>query len=116
LNRITEETGAKIVVSSVWRTDGLMKCRENLHSWGVVAPVIGVTPRLYEGYNQLPRGLEISKWLEEYDREEVESFVILDDDHDMEHLLPFLVHTPFETGLTEEHADLAIKILTGVSR
>ena len=115
LNRITDTTGAKIVVSSVWRADGLMQCRKNLRGLGVTGPVLGITPHLFDGQTQLRRGHEIQAWMDDYEREEIEAFVILDDDSDMEHLLPFLVKTPFETGLTEEHADAAIKLLTSSS-
>lgn len=117
LNRITNETGAKIVVSSTWRADGITKTRGWLKQWGVKAKVIGITPHLREKSNgsliciQKPRGLEIAKWMEDYEREPIESFVILDDDKDMEHLMPFLIHTPFEVGLTEADADKAIQML-----
>lgn len=41
----------------------------------------------------------------------VTSFVILDDDSDMDHLRHRLVRTTMVKGLTPEHADLAIAIL-----
>jgi hypothetical protein len=116
LNRITATTGAVIVVSSTWRADGIMRTRERLREWGVTAKCIALTPYLYRKtecglWAAVPRGLEIQKWLDEYERETVESFVIIDDDKDMEHLLPRLIHTPFECGLTEADADKAINML-----
>ena len=117
LNRITDETGAVIVVSSTWRADGITKTRERLRDWGVRADCIDVTPHMNERdprsglWVSHPRGHEIQKWLNEYDHEKVESFVILDDDSDMAHLLPYLIQTPFETGLTEAHANRAIAML-----
>lgn len=117
LNRITDTTGAVIVVSSTWRLDGLMKTRERLNAWGVKADCIDVTPRLCRGngdYRELERGHEIQHWLDNYEREPVDSFVILDDDKDMVHLMPYLVHTPFDYGIRARHADKAIAILNAL--
>jgi len=117
INRITDATGARIVVSSTWRADGFMKTKNRLKEWGVTGKMIGMTPDLANRgpvlWNSVPRGLEIAAWIKQYteDREPVESFVILDDDKDMEHLMPHLIHTPFEVGLTESDAEEAIKRL-----
>ena len=117
LNRITDITGAKIVISSSWRwgNDG-KDAIEFLKQWGATGEVVGITPILEEAWKPesklwtaVPRGREIQAWLDR--NPDVESFVILDDDKDMEHLMPFLIHTPFETGLTESHTDRAIEIL-----
>jgi trehalose-6-phosphatase len=107
LNRITDTTDAKIVVSSTWRAGGLSEMRNLLSKWGANAEVIGLTPVLLNE----TRGKEIAEYLKAHP--ETESFVILDDDDDMDESLPFLVITPFATGLTEKHADRAIKILNG---
>ena len=120
LNRITDVTGAKIVISSIWRLSGMGDCVTHLRNWGVTGEVIGTTPRYLEdewkGEKKIlvavPRGREIQAWLDEHP--DVESFVILDDDKDMEHLMPFLIHTPFEIGLTDEDADSAIMRLNFV--
>jgi hypothetical protein len=117
LNRITDATGAVIVVTSTWRADGFMKTKERLSDWGVTGDMIGITPDLTNRgpvlWNSVARGFEIQQWLDTYDRYPIEAFVILDDDKDMEDLMPFLIHTPFEVGLTEADADLAIKMLKG---
>jgi hypothetical protein len=116
LNKITKETGAYIVVSSVWRHCGLMQMKDILSGWGVTGKVLGCTPDLCrkEGsiYLGLQRGDEIQKWLDDFNRWPVESFVILDDDSDMKHLMPHLIKTEFETGLTMEHARRAIELLS----
>jgi hypothetical protein len=113
LNRITAETGAKIVVSSSWRGGGLREMQHLLKAWGVTGDVIAVTPYCYvqkHGYNHaVQRGIEIQAYLDL--TRNVESFVILDDDRDMVHLMPFLIQTPFEVGLTEADADRAIGML-----
>jgi hypothetical protein len=121
LNRITDATGAVIVVSSTWRADGITKTRERLKQWGVKADCIALTPYLDKKtesglWAAVPRGLEIQKWLDDYGRHPIESFVILDDDKDMEHLMPFLIQTPFEVGLSEADADRAIEMLNTQQR
>jgi HAD domain in Swiss Army Knife RNA repair proteins len=113
LNRITDTVGAKIVVSSSWRWGGFEHVRDLLRDWGATAEVIDITPILETAWkpeNKLwagvPRGREIGSWLLEHP--EVKEFVILDDDTDMENHSARLIQTPFETGLTENHADQAI--------
>jgi len=114
LNRITDETGAFIVVSSTWRMAGLMQIKEILKSWGVKAEVLGLAPDLTRRrgaiYTATERGDEIQEWLDT-SIYPVESFVILDDDSDMKHLLNRLVRTKFEVGLTEQDATRAISFL-----
>ena len=117
LNRIVEQAGARIVVSSTWR-----KCRnpnasmrETLKRWGVKSEVIGVTPCLESRERELwvgvTRGTEIQRWLDTYSRHPVESFVILDDDTDMGNLKHRLVRCDNVVGLTEADADKAIAML-----
>ena len=118
LNRITEATGAKIVISSTWRLGQNSQAAELLKSWGATAEIIGCTPDLSWKTGEEPggiwvttcRGKEIAAWIS--GNEPVESFVILDDDDDMDSLLSALIQTPFETGLTDEHANRAISILS----
>lgn len=64
-----------------------------------------MTPRLYG-----KRGEEIQNWINSFDQV-IEKFVILDDDSDMEHLLPYLIKTSYEFGLTDKETDLLIKNL-----
>lgn len=80
LNRITDQTGAKIVVSSSWRYDP--NIAKVLKGWGVTASIIGVTPCLAISRT---RGEEIFAWLQEHKDGYlgVESFVVIDDDDDM---------------------------------
>lgn len=111
LNRIVAATEAKIVISSSWRKG---KHREDMECtfvhWNVPGEIIGITP----GRLNQHRGTEIQAWLD-FRKElfnDVESFVILDDDTDMLHLTTRLVRTSFSQGLTEKHADLAIEMLS----
>ena len=114
LNRITSTTGAVLVISSNWRGHGLRKVQAWLESWGVTGKVIGETPILFAKkggiWKATPRGDEIAKYL--HGKNDIESFVILDDDNDMGELETHLIQTPFDTGLTEKDADLAIDMLT----
>jgi len=113
LNRIIEQTGAMIVVSSTWRKSRKPNAsmRETLNRWGVKGEVVGTTPVLHgDEYAYKRRGCEIQQWLNTV-RTPVTSFVILDDDSDMAHLRHRLVQTAMPEGLTEADADRAIAIL-----
>lgn len=105
VDRLCKETGAKVVVSSTWRLfNSLERLQEILKNHGFTGEVIGRTPRLGG-----KRGSEISQWLNEHGP--VESFVILDDDSDMVHLMHKLVQTTFDLGLQDEHVELAKALL-----
>lgn len=124
LNRVTDETGAKIVISSSWRIGCAKPERFNvlvkhLQEQGVKGQVIGrtpidteyspKTPAGYTLFTALPRGKEIQLWLNA--NPGVEKFVIVDDMSDMEHLTNKLVMTAFEVGITKENADNMIELL-----
>ncbi|MDC7248564.1 MAG: HAD domain-containing protein [Sphaerochaetaceae bacterium] len=103
LNTIVEKTGAKVVVSSSWRTGRTVEqLRELLGVMDFKGEVIGKTPNLYfekrkyphgDGkemhYNySVPRGCEIKAWLEMNksilgEKMSKVRYVILDDDSDM---------------------------------
>ncbi len=120
LNHILDKTGAKIVVSSVWRIGfRQIAFRQIFKAWGVSGECIGVTARLFRPevihgqtvQMSAHRGIEIQQWLDHNVRWPVESFAILDDDADMEHLSPRLVQTSFEAGLTMADAERAIGLM-----
>jgi len=107
LERIVRETGAKIVISSVWRMSGLSTMQKMWRDRGLFGEIFDVTPNLNES---MARGKEIKTWLDK--RTDVESFVILDDDTDMlpEQKPNFIkVHSLF--GLCFDDAEMAISIL-----
>jgi predicted dehydrogenase len=120
LTALVARTGAKVVIASTWRLDyTLERIREILAKHGFVGEVIGVTPSIQrvdedEGciVRHGPRGLEIQAWIDAQP-EPVEAFVILDDQRDMEHLLPRLVCTDFATGLLDAHVEDAFARLSG---
>lgn len=106
LNQLTEWTGAKIVVSSVFRK--FRGYRAILEGWGVAAPIVGQTPVLREKY----RGDEIQAWLMLHPT--IEHFVILDDDDDMGRMTTSrLVRTDPKVGFSREDLGRAYEILKG---
>jgi hypothetical protein len=110
VNRLCRETGAVVVISSTWR---ILHRLSDIRGWllkkGLTVPIIGTTPKTGG-----PRGRQIQEWLDttrDMGRDTVESFVILDDDSDMEHLSHRLVQTTFEHGLQDEHVERARVLL-----
>lgn len=116
LNRIVEETGCKVVLSSSWRSS-----RESDNAFieyifklkGFKYELYGVTPRIWVKEFSTQRGEEIKVWMDkESENNEIESFVILDDDSDM---LPDqmnnFIHVDRQVGLTDKDVFTAIEIL-----
>ena len=116
LNRIVEETGCKVVLSSSWRscveaentlTEYLLKLR------GFKYELYDVTPRLWFNDFSIRRGEEIKLWMDkESEKNEIESFVILDDDSDMlpEQMNNF-IQIDGQVGLIDKDVFTAIEIL-----
>jgi hypothetical protein len=120
LNRLVVTTSAKIVVSSTWRKRfDLPELHRILSEHGLVAEIIGATPDGYKdpelraafGYiDRIFRGHEIDYWLKQHP--EVDRFVILDDDSDMEMHKNRLVQTDCQEGLLDDHVELAIRMMS----
>ena len=116
LNRIVEETGCKVVLSSSWRssreydnalTEYIFKLK------GFKYELYGVTPRIWAKEFGTQRGEEIKTWMDkESEKNEIESYVILDDDSDMlpEQMSNF-IHIDGQVGLTDKDVFAAIEIL-----
>jgi hypothetical protein len=119
LNQITDATGASIVVSSTWRlgwlddSNGLDKLQYSFKLYGITGKIIGMTPHKPNCIRN-QRGKEIQAWLD-FNRinmtNDVEKFVILDDDADMGKLKDHLVLTKFKNGLQDKHVEEIIKRL-----
>lgn len=109
LKELVERTKSSLVISSTWRHSqkGMEKLLEALSKYELDELVIGCTPSL-----GLSRGAEIKKYLSSLNSTSTINFVILDDDSDMDDLLPYLVHTNRQVGLTKENVQQAIKKLT----
>lgn len=117
LNYLLAKTGANIVLSSTWRKAGYDKMKNVLGEWGVIVDLFDVTPDLSQRRESgviggVERGDEIAKWLSLHPN--IDQFVILDDERDMGDLLPHLVQTDFEEGLTLWHVELAMDQLLRV--
>lgn len=114
LNNITEDTGAKIVLSSTWRTDKGVE--SFLCDAGIAGEIIGKTP--YIGDRWALRGNEILAWIKENSGligkqyHEYHSFIILDDDSDMLYWQrENFFHTDAYAGLTPNIAYKATRFL-----
>ncbi len=111
INQLIEKTEAKVVVSSSWRINHtLEELNKILKEFGARFEAIDVTLRLYE-----ERGIEIQTYLDYLSskNENVESFVIIDDDSDMAHFrnTKHFIKTTFQDGFTEWHLEEALKVL-----
>ena len=109
LNKLISLTDSKIVISSSWRYGKTIDYFQQLfEKKNVNWEVIGLTPKTREDI----RGKEISQWLEN-NKENVKSFLILDDDVD--DIWPFfpdnVLHTNMLDGFNEKLIELATKIL-----
>jgi len=120
----------QIVISSSWRNSGIPS-----HMWECLLYAAGghnLPVRVnFEATNTLKlwehRGLEIKQWLMDWDKlyreyqirynhehileDPIESFVILDDDRDMEPFMDRLVGIDGDFGLTDGDVEKAIEIL-----
>ena len=116
LNRIIEETGCKVVLSSSWRscveaentlTEYLLKLK------GFKYELYDVTPRIWVKEFGTQRGEEIQLWMDkESEKNEIESYVILDDDSDMlPKQMSNFIHVDGQVGLIDKDVFKAIKIL-----
>lgn len=129
LKFIIESTGAKIVISSTWRTEkGLAVIQEMWKKRNLPGEIIDATPDCsqlvrygkFEYYDAVERGHEIQDWLDNHP--EVINYVIIDDMNDMltsqkENFVLCCGNKNHEDsidsgrGLTKKCAELAIQIL-----
>lgn len=96
LNELYKVVPYDVVVSSTWRIGMTEQQLQDLlinSGFNKDIKVIGMTPIEYQ-----PRGYEIEQWLEENNFKG--KFIIIDDDSDMCHLLPFLIRTDCQLGFT----------------
>ncbi len=86
LNKLTDDSGAKIVISSTWRLDPSNSAKQSLILAGVTGDIISTTPN---GCSMCIRGNEIRQWLVgnraiiNCYASDFKDYVILDDDSDM---------------------------------
>ncbi len=94
LRSIIEATGAKIVISSSWRSAGLEEMQLMWKLRDYPGEVIDVTP-----YSDINRGEDIAEWLRTND---CNRYVILDDNDDM---MPDQLQYFVQTSLNQDHED-----------
>jgi len=105
VNQIVAETKCEVVLSSVWRYDGLNTVQGLLDINGASFKLSDETPKLHK-----TRGEEIRAWMELHGVSD-NDIVILDDGADMGDLMPRLVKTTWQCGLQKEHANKVIEML-----
>lgn len=117
LRWIIEETGAKIVISSTWRRDGLDVMQNLWKHRNLPGEVIDITPTevdvveygTCEFYDLVDRGHEIQQWINNHD---IVNYVIIDDDNDM---LPSQRGNFVRTANNKDHSD-CVDIGYGLTR
>lgn len=120
VDRIINETGARIVVTSSWKhgysnVDGFKnsicskRCSRTIKEETPFEKFIGQIYDITSGCGY--RGEEVERWLEEHE-DDVETYAILDDDSDFkkEQLFNFIQTDTYE-GLTERETKMAISML-----
>ena len=135
LNKLINDTGAKIVISSTWRCSGIDFMRKVWELEEMSGEIIGLTPHLdrVKDYT-IPRGCEIDfhlknalnfyhiNWCkirqQEYmDNSGVDNYIIIDDDSDMlygqrNHFINVLPSPRNTKGFNEEHYKLGVEMLS----
>ena len=136
LNKLIDETDAKIVISSTWRSSGIEFMKKVWELEGMHGEIIGITPSFrgdINGYT-IPRGCEIDYYLEhdlkfnhinwdksvqqEYiERTGVENYIIIDDDSDMlygqrNHFVHVLPSPRNKEGFNQKYYKEALSKLT----
>lgn len=101
---------ARIVISSSWKSMGVMNLAHMWHIRNLPGDIIGTTPDLLRTTIESSRGMEIQKWLE--DEDGIDSYVIIDDDGDMlGSQMERFVRTDPMIGLTTADSMKAVRIL-----
>lgn len=112
LKQIIVKSGAEIVLSSSWRK--IPKARERLVEQ---LSEYGLSIHSDTPYTGKERGDDITAWFNRHEDLDIESYVILDDDSDMNVHMKHLVHTSFYGwGLETKHIQYAVDMLMNTER
>jgi hypothetical protein len=110
LNKLCRDSGARIVISSTWRgrNQNYQRVAEALYNTGLFEDIIieGATEWL-----DTSRGTEILKYLKDHYPYIQPSYVILDDDADMDGCMDHLVQCNTHHGFGYPEYEKALKIL-----
>jgi len=121
LQKIVDETGAKIVISSAWRMPGESEMKELWKHRNLAGEIIGITPNEMDVvksgeakfYDEVCRGAEIKLWINT--NKFRGNYVIIDDTKDMlKEQEKYFVITNSYCGLTLKDAEKAIEILNNI--
>lgn len=124
LQTILEQTEAKLVITSSWRTEGLNTMRDLWHTRMLPGQIADITPfYLYGAFRHSPveepfagfasgsRGLEIAEWLVR-NAEPHMLYVILDDEEDiLLRQVDHFIKIDAAVGITSDNARQAINLL-----
>lgn len=119
VNKIIAATGAVVVVSSSWRYGrSIEQLKDILEERGFQGIVFDKTMDWSKDearglYVAQERGDEIVSWL--HGRPEIESYVVLNDGSDFTAIQDRHIRTSMAKGLTDEQAELAIRMLTAAT-
>ena len=113
LKHIVELTGCKIILSSTWRNEGIMRMRELWKERGLPGEIFSMTPILLSNsFQDAMTGEMMGFPLREAKALEINRYVILDDeDYFFPKQQEHLVLTDDKEGLTDRKAHHAIWIL-----
>lgn len=124
LRTILEQTAAKLVITSSWRTEGLDMMRDLWHTRVLPGQIVDITPfylygafrrssaeEPFAGFTPGSRGMEIAEWLIR-NAEPHTPYVILDDEEDiLLRQIDRFVKIDAETGITSENVRQTIELL-----
>ena len=108
LKRIVEDTTAEIVVSSSWKSLGLAKLQELWMKRNLPGRVIDITPATPDNN----KGKKIAEWLSKYGIHDTRYVIIDDEKVAFGSQVTYFIWINQYEGLTEEQADIAIRILS----
>ena len=133
LNKLIDETGAKIVISSTWRHGGIEFIKKVWEMEEMSGEIIGITPSLRTKGLHIPRGMEIEYYLnndllfqhinwdeviqQQYiETSGVENYIIIDDDSDMlynqrNHFVHVLPSPRNKDGFNQHYYEIAKSML-----
>ena len=133
LNKLIDETDAKIVISSTWRHSGIEFMKKVWKMEEMSGDIIGIIPSLRTKGLHIPRGMEIGYYLnndlqfqhinwdeviqQEYmDKTGVENYIIIDDDSDMlynqrNHFVHVLPSPRNKDGFNQHYYEIAKSML-----
>ena len=112
LNKLVDQTGATVVVSSTWRIIySVEELNKMCKARGATFTIVDKTPELPRRFSEfIPRGKEIQAYIDSLPQIP-EGILIIDDWENMIHLSPYLLRTNEADGIKNSQIKLAIKIL-----